>query len=137
MKSKYLWHCNILTSCVSSHWLWMERRGCLLLAVFSLPLKFFCHVHHHWLRLEFHLARPLPCHSLVHWFALPYLALHKLITVYLSYWAAPSHSLIFELMIEHFLVPSTSHVSLHHLFLKKIYSLFWLYTDNLLNKIIS
>lgn len=85
----------------------------------------------------FHLARPLPCHTLVHWFALPYLALHELITVYLSYWAAPSHSLIFELMIEHFLVPSTSHVSLHHLFLKKIYSLFWLYTDNLLNKIIS
>lgn len=98
-----------LTSCVSSHWLWMERRGCLLLAVFNLPLMFFCHVLHHWLRLDSILHVHCPA---IPWFTdLPYLALHELITVYLSYWAAPSHSLI-----EHFLVPSTSHVSLHHLF---------------------
>lgn len=107
-----------LTSCVSSHWLWMERRGCLLLAVFNSPVVFFCHVLHHWLRLDSILHVHCPAIS---WFTdLPCLTLHCTNE-------SPSTCLIGLFLLIHWL--NTSWFHLHPTILCTIF--FFLYIEKI------
>ncbi len=93
-----------LTSRLSSHWLWKERWGCLLSAVFNLLLcSFVMFSTIGWGLIPSCMF--IACRTLVDWFGLPYLYTAQTNhCVHLSYWAAPSHSLV-----EHFLVPPTSY----------------------------
>lgn len=84
-----------LTWRIHSHWLWKERRGCLLLAVLSSPpCSLSCSPS--LVEALFHLAHSLPRCTSIHWFVSAYLAPHKLIPcLHLSDWPS-SHVTLFH-----------------------------------------
>lgn len=94
----YIFITVFLTSRLSSHWLWKERRGCLLLAVLNSSSCSFCHVLHHWSRL----------YSILHVYFDSLVCLPLLCTaqtnIFLSDWPHPFHHVTVFSLVEHFLV---------------------------------
>jgi len=132
LKSTYLWHHNIPNIMRKFSLAVDGEAGLLALGCFQLTPCVLLSCSPPLVEAWFHLARSLPCHISVHWFTLPCIAQTNHCLPVLS---GCSFSFIGWTLSGSFYIPRFS--ALIFFFLKKRCSLFCLYTDNLLNKIIS